>query len=216
MSGFNLLQMFGEDSISRVKKALNDMKNGKGVLVVDNEDRENEGDLIYAAESLTVEQMAFMIRECSGIVCVCIDKKLKEKFKLPMMVENNTSNYGTAFTISVDAKEDVTTGVSASDRVKAVKVFLDPKKGPEDLVSPGHMFPLVAKENGVLERDGHTEATTDLARLAGFKPVGILCELSAPDGQMARLPRVCAFAQLHDMTVISIEDLKAYRKQMNV
>lgn len=211
----NLLEMFGDNSVARVEAALDAMRKGRGVLVVDNANRENEGDLIFAAETMTSEQMAFMIRECSGIVCVCIKQDRADRLGLPMMVSDNTSTYGTAFTISVDAAENVTTGVSAKDRIEAIKVILDENTARKDLAAPGHMFPLVARPNGVLERDGHTEASCDLARLAGFKPVGVLCELCAPDGDMARLPRVCAFAQLHDMTVVSIEDIQNYRREKN-
>lgn len=210
-----LLENFGSNALERVEVALADLRKGKGVLVVDNADRENEGDLIYAAETMTKEQMAFMIRECSGIVCLCITEQRAKELNLPMMVPQNTSTYGTAFTISIDARDGVTTGVSASDRIKAIKVVLNENSKPEDLVHPGHMFPLVAKAGGVLERDGHTEASVDLARLAGFKKAGVLCELCAPDGDMARLPRVCAFAQLHDMTVVTIEDIIEYRKHHN-
>lgn len=212
----NLLENFGKDAIERVEAALNSMRKGRGVLVVDDANRENEGDLIFAAETMTVDQMAFMVRECSGIVCVCIKKERAEELGLRMMVESNTSTYGTAFTITVDAAKGVTTGVSASDRIKAIQVIADPASKPEDLVHPGHMFPLVARPNGVLERNGHTEATVDLARLAGFKEVGVLCELCAPDGDMARLPRVCSFGMLHDLPVVSIEDIIEYRKQKNV
>ncbi|MCK0527575.1 MULTISPECIES: 3,4-dihydroxy-2-butanone-4-phosphate synthase [unclassified Anaerobiospirillum] len=211
----NLLQSFGSDSIERVEAALNAMRKGRGVLVVDNADRENEGDLVFAAETMTVEQMAFMIRECSGIVCVCFKKERADELGLPMMVTENTSTYGTAFTISVDAVENVTTGVSASDRIQTIKTILRKDAKRSDLAAPGHMFPLVARPNGVLEREGHTEATVDLARMAGFGECGVLCELCAPDGDMARLPRVCAFAQLHDMTVVSIEDIINYRKAKN-
>lgn len=212
----NLLENFGKDAIERVEAALNSMRKGRGVLVVDDANRENEGDLIFAAETMTVDQMAFMVRECSGIVCVCIKKERAEELGLRMMVESNTSTYGTAFTITVDAAEGVTTGVSASDRIKAIQVIANNNSKPEDLVHPGHMFPLVARPNGVLERNGHTEATVDLARLAGFKEVGVLCELCAPDGDMARLPRVCSFGMLHDLPVVSIEDIIEYRKQKNV
>lgn len=211
----NLLETFGKDAIERVEAAIQAMRRGRGVLVVDNANRENEGDLIFASETMTVEQMAFMIRECSGIVCLCIKKDLADKLHLPMMVKENTSTYGTAFTISIDAAEGVSTGVSAHDRIKAIQAVLKDDAKPSDLVHPGHMFPLIARDNGVLERDGHTEASVDLARLAGFKPSGVLCELCAPDGDMARLPRVCAFASLHDMTVVSIEDIIEYRKQNN-
>ncbi len=212
----NLLESFGSNSIERVEAALSDLRLGKGILVVDNEDRENEGDIIFAAETMTQEQMAFMVRECSGIVCICIEDKKAKELELPMMVENNTSVYGTAFTISVDAAENVTTGVSAHDRIELVKAIVNKDAKRSDLVAPGHMFPLVAKDGGVLVREGHTEASVDLARMAGFAPIGVLCELCAPDGSMAKLPRVCAFAQLHDMTVVSIDDIKVYRKEKNL
>ena len=216
MSFHNLLENFGKTANDRVEAAIEAFKKGRGILVVDNEGRENEGDLIYAAETVTDAQMAFMIRECSGIVCVCIEQEQADRMKLPMMVSHNTSTYGTAFTISIDAAEGVTTGVSAPDRVKAIKAVINPNGKPEDLASPGHMFPLVAKKGGVLERDGHTEASVDLARLAGLAPAGILCELCAPDGLMAKLPRVTTFAMEHDLTCLSIEDLIAYRKEHNV
>lgn len=216
MSSNNLLEVFGSTPIERVEAAIEALKQGRGILVVDNENRENEGDLIYAAQTVTEAQMAFMIRECSGIVCVCIEEEQAKKMNLPMMVQNNTSVYGTAFTISVDAAQGVTTGVSAPDRVKAIKAVINPDGKPEDLVAPGHMFPLVAKKGGVLTRDGHTEASVDLARLAGLIPAGILCELCAPDGLMAKLPRVTQFALMNDLTCLSIEDLIAYRKEKNV
>lgn len=212
----NLLETFGRTSDERVENAIAELKKGRGILVVDNEDRENEGDLIYAAQTVTDAQMAFMIRECSGIVCVCIEEDQAKRMNLPLMVSHNTSVYGTAFTVSVDAAHGVTTGVSAPDRVKAIKATINPEGSPSDLASPGHTFPLIAKKGGVLERDGHTEASVDLARLAGFIPAGILCELCAPDGLMAKLPRVCAFAIEHDLTVITISDLIAYRKAHNV
>jgi 3,4-dihydroxy 2-butanone 4-phosphate synthase len=212
----NLLEFFGHDADARVDAALAALRKGRGILVVDNEDRENEGDLVFAAETITDAQMAFMIRECSGIVCVCIREEQADRMGLPMMVSHNTSTYGTAFTISVDAARGVTTGVSAPDRVKAIKAVINPQGEPDDLVAPGHTFPLVAKKNGVLERDGHTEASVDFARLAGFVPAGVLCELCAPDGLMAKLPRVTAFAMEHDLTVVSIADLIAYRKAQNV
>ncbi len=216
MLNHNLLENFGLTAEERVEAALNALRAGRGIMVVDNEDRENEGDLIYAAETVTDAQMAFMIKECSGIVCVCVNQDVADRMKLPMMVTNNTSAYGTAFTISIDAAEGVTTGVSAPDRVKAIKALINPNGKPEDLVSPGHTFPLIAKKGGVLERDGHTEASVDLARMAGLTPAGILCELCAPDGLMARLPRVTAFAFENDLTVVSIEDIIAYRKAHNI
>jgi 3,4-dihydroxy 2-butanone 4-phosphate synthase len=212
----NLLETFGLTANERVEAAIEALKQGRGILVVDNEDRENEGDLIYAAETVTDAQMAFMVRECSGIVCVCVEEEVAARMNLPMMVSHNTSTYGTAFTISIDAAEGVTTGVSAPDRVKAIKALINPEGKPSDLVSPGHTFPLIAKKGGVLTRDGHTEASVDLARLAGFTPAGILCELCAPDGLMAKLPRVTHFAIEHDLTCVSIADLIAYRKEHNV
>lgn len=216
MARLHLLQLFGEDSIDRVETALGDFKKGKGVIVVDNENRENEGDIIFPAETITVNQMAMLVRECTGIVCVCIMEERANELDLPHMVAENTSAHNTAFTVSVDARHGTTTGVSAADRVKTVKVLADDASKPGDLTRPGHMFPLIAKPNGVLEREGHTEAAVDLARLAGFKPIGVICELTAPDGEMARLPRVCSFAMQNDMTVLSIEDLIEYRKERNV
>lgn len=207
----NLLEQFG-DARSRVECAVASLRSGRGVLVVDDENRENEGDLIFAAETLTEEQVAALIRDCSGIICVCITEEKARQLDLPMMVPDNTSRYGTAFTISVDARENVTTGVSAADRLEAVRVVAADDSTRADLAAPGHMFPLVARGNGVLERPGHTEATVDLARLAGFRPCGVLCELTNPDGTMARLPQVVAYAREHALPLVSIRDLVAYRK----
>lgn len=207
----NLLEQFG-DARSRVESAVASLRSGRGVLVVDDENRENEGDLIFAAETLTEEQVAALIRDCSGIICVCITEEKARQLDLPMMVPDNTSRYGTAFTISVDARENVTTGVSAADRLEAVRVVAADDSTRADLAAPGHMFPLVARGNGVLERPGHTEATVDLARLAGFRPCGVLCELTNPDGTMARLPQVAAYAREHALPLVSIRDLVAYRK----
>lgn len=207
----NLLEQFG-DARSRVESAVASLRYGRGALVVDDENRENEGDLIFAAETLTEEQVAALIRDCSGIICVCITEEKARQLDLPMMVPDNTSRYGTAFTISVDARENVTTGVSAADRLEAVRVVAADDSTRADLAAPGHMFPLVARGNGVLERPGHTEATVDLARLAGFRPCGVLCELTNPDGTMARLPQVAAYAREHALPLVSIRDLVAYRK----
>lgn len=207
----NLLEQFG-DARSRVECAVASLRSGRGVLVVDDENRENEGDLIFAAETLTEEQVAALIRDCSGIICVCITEEKARQLDLPMMVPDNTSRYGTAFTISVDARENVTTGVSAADRLEAVRIVAADDSTRADLAAPGHMFPLVARGNGVLERPGHTEATVDLARLAGFRPCGVLCELTNPDGTMARLPQVAAYAREHALPLVSIRDLVAYRK----
>lgn len=202
-----------KDYEARVEKALDALRGGSGVLVTDDESRENEGDLIFPAESLTESQMAMLIRECSGIVCLCLTAEKVDSLSLPMMVDNNTSNYGTAFTISIEAAQGVTTGVSAADRVTTVKTAIDDEAGPEDLSAPGHIFPLRACPGGVLERDGHTEATIDLMKLAGLKPYGVLCELTNPDGTMARMPEILAFSEKNSIPVVTIEDLVNYRKK---
>ena len=213
MNQENLLKGTSEE---RVKIALNAIKEGNGVLVTDNEDRENEGDMIFSAENLTEKQMALLIREGSGIVCLCLTPEKCDELELPMMVENNTSAYGTGFTISIEAAEGVTTGVSAADRVTTVKAAANPDAKPEDLSHPGHVFPLRAKAGGVLERDGHTEATIDLMKLAGLNPAGVLCEVTLPNGTMARMPDVIEFSKEHDMPVVTIEDIITYRKENNV
>ena len=213
MNQENLLKGTSEE---RVKIALNAIKEGNGVLVTDNEDRENEGDMIFSAENLTEKQMALLIREGSGIVCLCLTPEKCDELELPMMVENNTSAYGTGFTISIEAAEGVTTGVSAADRVTTVKAAANPDAKPEDLSHPGHVFPLRAKAGGVLERDGHTEATVDLMKLAGLNPAGVLCEVTLPNGTMARMPDVIEFSKEHDMPVVTIEDIITYRKDNNL
>jgi 3,4-dihydroxy 2-butanone 4-phosphate synthase len=213
MNQENLLKGTSEE---RVEIALNAIKEGKGVLVTDNEDRENEGDMIFSAENLTEKQMALLIREGSGIVCLCLTPEKCDELELPMMVENNTSAYGTGFTISIEAAEGVTTGVSAADRVTTVKAAANPDAKPEDLSHPGHVFPLRAKAGGVLERDGHTEATIDLMKLAGLNPAGVLCEVTLPNGTMARMPDVIEFSKEHDMPVVTIEDIITYRKDNNL
>ena len=209
----SLLTQFG-DPRERMEKALQALKRGEGVLVVDDEDRENEGDLIYAADSLTSEQMALMIRECSGIVCLCMTGEKIDSLALPAMVENNNSQNQTAFTVSIEAKRGVTTGVSAADRVTTVKTAVTPGSKADDLCRPGHVFPLRAADGGVLERRGHTEATVDLMDLAGLNPAGVLCELTNPDGTMARLPEVVDFALDNEMIVLTIEDIVLYRSEL--
>ncbi len=208
----SLLEQFG-DARSRVENALAALRSGKGVLVSDDADRENEGDLIFAAETLTTEQVAMQIRDCSGIICICVTAEKARALDLPMMVPDNTSRYGTAFTISVDAAKNVSTGVSAADRLEAVRVVLADDSTRADLAAPGHMFPLVARAGGVLERPGHTEATVDLMRLAGLKPCGVLCELTNPDGTMSRLPEVADYAKKHGFPLVTIEDLVAYLRE---
>lgn len=209
----NFLEDFGSDARARVESAIEAIRAGRGVLVVDDEDRENEGDLIFASETLTTEQIAMQIRDCSGIICICITEEKARELELPMMVPENTSRYGTAFTISIDAKDNVTTGVSAADRLEAVRAVVADNASRKNLVAPGHMFPLVARSGGVLERPGHTEATVDLMRLAGLKPCGVLCELTNPDGTMARLPEVAGYAQKYAFPLVSIQDMVAYLKE---
>ncbi|MCO1601643.1 3,4-dihydroxy-2-butanone-4-phosphate synthase [Desulfosporosinus nitroreducens] len=206
-----LLTRFG-NSVERVEKALDALRRGQGVLVTDDEQRENEGDIFFAAESLTNDQMAMLIREGSGIVCLCLPEEKILNLGLPMMVENNTSSFQTPFTVSIEAASGVTTGVSAADRVTTVKAAIADQACPDDLRRPGHMFPLRAKPLGVLERAGHTEANVDLMWLAGLKPYGVLCELTNPDGTMARLPEIIAFAEKHEMPVVTVDDIINYRK----
>ncbi|OGR35362.1 MAG: 3,4-dihydroxy-2-butanone-4-phosphate synthase [Desulfobacula sp. RIFOXYB2_FULL_45_6] len=207
----SLLSQFG-NPMERVETALKALQQGNGVLVTDDENRENEADLIFAAESVTEKQMAMLIRECSGIVCLCLTEEKISSLDLPMMVNRNTSHYQTAFTVSIEAAVGVTTGVSARDRVRTIQAAIADNAGPGDLNRPGHIFPLKAKKGGVLERIGHTEATVDLMRLAGLKPFGVLCELTNPDGTMAKLPQVIEFAGRHDIHVLAVEDIIAYRR----
>lgn len=214
-SGEDILAAYGT-SHERVERAIAALRGGLGVLVTDDEDRENEGDLIFSAENLTEAQMAMLIRECSGIVCLCITQERAEALDLPMMVEKNSSPYQTAFTVSIEAAKGVSTGVSAADRVTTIKAASADAAQPKDLRRPGHIFPLVAKPGGVLERHGHTEATVELMRLAGLKPYGVLCELTNPDGSMARLPEVVAFSKRHNLPVVSVKDLVNYKKRVGL
>ena len=206
------ISKFG-NPIERVNRAIDALVSGQGVLLVDDEDRENEGDLIFPAGNITQEQVALLIRECSGIICLCLPPERIEQLGLPQMVTCNTSAYQTAFTISIEAAQGVTTGVSAADRATTIRCAAAPDATPGDIHSPGHVFPLRAVEHGVLGRRGHTEGTVDLMRLAGLAPAGVLCELTNVDGTMARLPQIIAFADEHGFPVLSIEDIVAYRSQ---
>ena len=197
----------------RIQHALDVFRSGRAVLLMDDRDRENEADLIVAAEKLTVETMAMLIRECSGIVCLCLDDDKARQLNLPPMVEHNESRYGTAFTVSIEARHGVTTGVSAADRVTTVQAAIADNARPEDLARPGHVFPLRSRTGGVLARRGHTEGAVDLALLAGLKPAAVLCELMLPDGTMARGDDVLAFAQQHQLPILTIEELVVYRRQ---
>lgn len=210
----NLLDSFGSPK-ARVKAALDALRMGRGIVVVDDEDRENEGDLIYGAHSVSVEQMAFMIRESSGIVCLCLPPDKIESLELPMMVDRNTSRHQTAFTVSIDAAEGITTGVSAADRVRTVRAATADEAKPGDHLSrPGHIFPLRACPGGVLERRGHTECVVDMMRLAGLPPYGILGEIMNADGTMMRLPGLVQFAREHALPLLSVEDICLYRQEM--
>ncbi len=212
MNQSSLLAEFGEP-ITRVENALTALKEGRGVLLLDDEDRENEGEIIYSVESLTTAQMVLMIRECSGIVCLCLPEEQADRLELAPMVENNNSANQTAFTVSIEAKVGVTTGVSAQDRVTTIKTAANPTAKPSDLARPGHVFPLRARKGGVLTRRGHTEGTIDLMQMAGLQPAGVLCEVTNPDGSMAKTPEIIAFGKLHNMPVLTIEDMVMYRQQ---
>ena len=180
-------------------------------ILVDAEDRENEGDLIIPAQFATPEQVNFMAKYGRGLICLSMNRDRARALDLDMMARENRENMGTAFTVSIEAKEGVTTGISAHDRSLTVAVAIDPTKGPSDIVSPGHVFPLVARDGGVLVRAGHTEAAVDISRLAGLYPAGVICEIMNDDGTMARLPELVSFAQLHGLKVGTISDLIAYR-----
>ncbi|WP_338825655.1 bifunctional 3,4-dihydroxy-2-butanone-4-phosphate synthase/GTP cyclohydrolase II [Neomoorella humiferrea] len=195
-----------------IEEAIEDIRNGRMVVVVDDEDRENEGDVIIAAEKVTPEAINFMATHARGLICVPMEGRRLDELELTPMVSQNTETMGTAFTVSVDAAE-VTTGISAFERALTVKKLIDPRTRPEDLRRPGHIFPLRAKEDGVLRRAGHTEAAVDLARLAGLYPAGVICEIMNPDGTMARVPQLYKFCQEHDLKLITIADLIKYRRR---
>jgi 3,4-dihydroxy 2-butanone 4-phosphate synthase / GTP cyclohydrolase II len=196
-----------------IERAIEDIAAGRMVVVVDDEDRENEGDLICAAEKVSAEHIAFMVRHCSGIICVPMEAERLERLNLPLMAPDSSDPMGTAFTISVDAHDGTTTGISAKDRAETVRVLVDPASKPRDLARPGHVFPLRYTEGGVLRRAGHTEASVDLARLAGLYPAGVLCEVVHEDGTVARLPELMEFAHEHGLTIVSIADLISYRRR---
>ncbi len=194
-----------------IEEAIDDIKNGRMVILVDDEDRENEGDLTMAAEAVTPEAINFMAKNGRGLICLSLTPERVDQLQLPMMTAENTSSFGTAFTISIEAKKGVTTGISAADRATTIKTAIDPKTGPDDLARPGHVFPLRAKTGGVLQRAGQTEGSVDLARLAGLSPAGVICEIMNDDGTMARVPQLMEFARTHKMKIVTIKDLIAYR-----
>ncbi|AIZ42681.1 3,4-dihydroxy-2-butanone-4-phosphate synthase [Cellulophaga baltica] len=196
----------------KVEQALTHLKNGNGLILTDDKNRENEGDLIFSAHHMTTADMALMIRKCSGIVCLCLTNKKADLLKLPYMVKTNTSSFQTPFTISIEAKEGITTGVSAKDRLKTIQVASADNAGSNDLSKPGHIFPLRAKDKGVLEREGHTEGSIDLMKLAGLKPEAVLCELMNDDGTMANTATITQFAYEYNLKILSIQDIIHYRK----
>lgn len=205
---------FEDFALDPVEQAIADIAAGRPIVVVDDEDRENEGDLVVAAEKVTPEIVAFMMSECRGLICAPMEGDELDRLKLPQMVDDNTESMKTAFTVSVDASgaHGVTTGISASDRATTLQLLASGAAEPTDFVRPGHIFPLRAKDGGVLTRNGHTEAAVDLARLAGLRPSGAIVEIAGEDGRMLRLPELIPFARKHGLTIISIEDLIAYRR----
>lgn len=194
-----------------IEEAIEDIRKGRMVILVDDEDRENEGDLTMAAERVTPEAINFMAKYGRGLICLSLTPERVDELDLPMMTQENTSSFGTAFTISIEAKKGVTTGISAADRATTIKTAIDPGTRPEDLARPGHVFPLRARPGGVLQRAGQTEGSVDLARLAGLYPAGVICEIMNDDGTMARVPQLMEFAKRHGMKVVTIKDLIAYR-----
>ena len=200
-----------EPPFTTVDQAIEEIKQGKMVIVVDDEERENEGDLTLAAELCTPEDVAFIRRYASGVVCVPMTAERLEQLDIPQMVARNEARLGTAFTVSVDAREGITTGISAADRARTIRILADPTSTAMDLVKPGHVFPLQAREGGVLVRAGQTEAGVDLCKLAGLQPVAVICEITNPDGSMARVPELKRFARRHGLHMITVKELIAYR-----
>ncbi|MFN3740643.1 MAG: bifunctional 3,4-dihydroxy-2-butanone-4-phosphate synthase/GTP cyclohydrolase II [Thermodesulfovibrionales bacterium] len=200
-----------EYKFNSIDEAIEELQKGRMIILVDDEDRENEGDLCMAAEKVTPEAINFMAKYGRGLICLSLTPERVEELKLPMMTDENSSPYGTAFTISIEAKKGVTTGISAHDRAKTILTAIDPKTKPEDLARPGHVFPLKAKPGGVLQRVGHTEGSVDLARLAGLYPAGVICEIMNDDGTMARVPELMDFARRHNLKIVTIKDLIKYR-----
>ncbi|OGT30457.1 MAG: bifunctional 3,4-dihydroxy-2-butanone 4-phosphate synthase/GTP cyclohydrolase II [Gammaproteobacteria bacterium RIFCSPHIGHO2_12_FULL_35_23] len=201
------------NQFNNLQQALSALKKGKMIIVVDEEERENEGDLVIAAEFITPEAMNFMIRHTSGVVCLVLTQERVNQLRLPLMVTENTNGYHTNFTVSIEAREGVTTGVSAKDRVRTIQVAIDSQSSAEDLARPGHVFPLCAKNFGVLEREGHTEGSIDLMRLAGLIPAAVICEVMNLDGSMARLSDLHVLAKTYQMPIVSIKEIKQYRLQ---
>ena len=199
-----------------IEDAAADLREGRMIIIVDDENRENEGDLACAAEKVTPEIVNFMATHARGLICLALTEERCRELNLTMQTEDNTSNFGTAFTVSIDARRGVTTGISAADRATTILTAVDPKTKPSDLARPGHVFPLRARRGGVLVRPGQTEAIVDLARIAGLYPAGVICEIMNPDGTMARLPQLEEFARRHDLKIVSVADLIRYRMSKEV
>jgi 3,4-dihydroxy 2-butanone 4-phosphate synthase/GTP cyclohydrolase II len=198
-------------SVATIDEVLGELREGRMVILVDDEDRENEGDLVIAAEKITPEAINFMAMYGRGLICLSLDPEIVEKLKLPLMVYDNQSSFKTAFTVSIEARHGVTTGISAADRAHTVLTAISDDARPEDLVQPGHVFPLRARRGGVLFRTGQTEGSVDLARLAGLKPAGVICEIMNDDGTMARMPELMKFGKKHDIKIATVADVIAYR-----
>ncbi|MDH1976000.1 3,4-dihydroxy-2-butanone-4-phosphate synthase [Aliarcobacter butzleri] len=194
-----------------IENAIKALQNGTGIIITDDKNRENEADIIFHANTITEKQMALLIRECSGIVCLCLTPQKVKELNLPMMVQSNHSKFQTPFTISIESKEDISTGVSAKDRVTTIKSALK-KDGINHIISPGHIFPLCAKDGGVLERNGHTEASIDMMKLSNLEPNAVLCEITNEDGSMAKGEEIINFAKKYSMPIISIEEIIKYRQ----
>jgi 3,4-dihydroxy 2-butanone 4-phosphate synthase/GTP cyclohydrolase II len=201
------------DYISDIEDVIEDARNGRMFILADAEDRENEGDLVIPAQMCTPQAVNFMAKYGRGLICLCLTQERATTLQLPMMTQFNGSAHQTAFTVSIEAREGVSTGISAHDRAHTIAVAIDPTKGPQDIVMPGHVFPLVARHGGTLVRAGHTEAAVDIARLAGLYPAGVICEIMNDDGTMARMPNLVKFAQLHGIKIGTIADLIAYRRK---
>ncbi|WP_142846884.1 3,4-dihydroxy-2-butanone-4-phosphate synthase [Telmatospirillum sp. J64-1] len=206
MSGYH-------DYLSSIDEIIEEARNGRMFILVDDEDRENEGDLVIPAQMATPDAINFMAKHGRGLICLSLTRQRIEELGLPLMAQENASRHQTAFTVSIEAREGVTTGISASDRARTVAVAIDPAKGRADLATPGHVFPLVARDGGVLVRAGHTEAAVDISRLAGLNPSGVICEIMNDDGTMARMPDLVKFAQYHGLKIGTIADLIAYRRK---
>ncbi|QDM01273.1 3,4-dihydroxy-2-butanone-4-phosphate synthase [Aliarcobacter butzleri] len=194
-----------------IENAIKALQNGTGIIITDDKNRENEADIIFHANTITEKQMALLIRECSGIVCLCLTPQKVKELNLPMMVQSNHSKFQTPFTISIESKEDISTGVSAKDRVTTIKSALR-KDGINHIISPGHIFPLCAKDGGVLERNGHTEASVDMMKISNLEPNAVLCEITNEDGSMAKGEEIINFAKKYSMPIISIEEIIKYRQ----